>query len=110
MGKSNWLANIFEWLGEVFERFNPSAFRFLAATLPYLTPLPVAWLTARSATSFFGFTPTMAFILVFCLEGIGLWFTTLLVDAVVQAIRSSNWKSWLIVLMFVFAVGAYLII
>jgi len=110
MKASNVLAQIFDWLGDALERFNPSAFRFLAAVLPYLTPIPVAWLTAHSASDFLHFTPNVSFIFVFALEGIGLWFTTLLVDAVVDFVRSRNPKTFLIVIMFVLVVGAYVLI
>jgi hypothetical protein len=110
MKTTNFLANIFNWLGEVFEVFNPAAFRFLAATLPYITPVPVAALTQSSATQFLGFSPTVSMLFVFGLEGIGLWFTTMLVDAVVEAIRSKNKGGWLVVGLFVFTVGAYITI
>ena len=107
---NNWLASIFDWLGDALERFNPSAFRFLAASLPYLTPIPVASLTAHSASNFLSFTPQVAFIFVFALEGIGLWFTTMLVDSVVAWVRSKNWKSFIPVLLFSFTVYAYVLI
>ena len=67
MESNNWLASVFEWLGETFEKFNPAAFRFLAAFLPYLTPFPVAWITMTSAKEFLKFTPEVAFIFVFAL-------------------------------------------
>ena len=108
MQRSNFLAGWFDWLGEVFEKFNPSAYRFLGAVLPYLTPLPVAWLTAHSAEEFLNFTPTIAFIFVFVLEGIGLWFTSLLVDSVVDWVRSRNWKTGAVVFVLAFAVAAYM--
>jgi len=108
MSNTNWLANIFDVAGEIFEKFNPSAFRFLAAFLPYLTPLPVAWLTSHSSTEFLHFTPSIAFTFVFCLEGIGLWFTSLFVDSVVDWIRSRNAKSFFIVVMFAAVVTAYI--
>lgn len=110
MDKNNFLAVIFDWLGEALERFSPSAFRFLAAFLPYLTPIPVAWLTAHSSAEFLNFTPTVAFIFVFVLEGIGLWFTSLLVDAVVDWTRSRNGKSFVPVALFGLAVSAYIYI
>lgn len=109
MGK-NWLANVFNWFGDALESFNPSAFRFLAAFLPYVTPVPVAWLTAHSASEFLKFTPAISFILVFALEGIGLWFTTMFVDAVVDFVRSRNWKSLFPVLMFAVTVAAYVVL
>lgn len=107
---TNFLAGIFDWLGEALERFNPSAFRFLAAVLPYLTPIPVAWLTADSSSTFLNFPPRVSFVFVFALEGIGLWFTTMLVDSVVDWVRSKNWKSFVPVLLFAFTVIAYVFI
>ncbi len=107
MQNSKWLANLFEWLGEVFETFNPAAFRFLAAFLPYLTPFPVAWLTMKSAEKFLAFTPAVAFTFVFALEGLGLWFTSLFVDAIIAWIRSRNIKSFALVALFGAVVSAY---
>jgi len=106
--QNNFLAKAFDWLGEAFEKFNPSAFRFLAATLPYLTPLPVAWLTSRSAEEFLNFTPMIAFFFVVSLEGMGLWFTSLFVDSIVDWIKSRNWKTGVIVLILGFAVAVYI--
>lgn len=110
MKNTNWLADLFNKAGEVFEKFNPAAFRFLAAFLPYLTPVPVAWVSQANATKFLDLPPQVSFIFVFGLEGIGLWFTALFVDSVVTAIRSKNWKSWGIVLMFGVAVAVYVTI
>jgi len=107
MQNSKWLANLFEWLGEVFETFNPAAFRFLAAFLPYLTPFPVAWLTMKSAETFLDFTPAVAFTFVFALEGLGLWFTSLFVDAIIAWIRSRNIKTFALVALFGAVVSAY---
>lgn len=107
MRASNFLAAIFDFIGDALERFNPAAFRFLSAVLPYLTPIPVAWLTARSASLYLHFDSTVAFIFVFCLEGIGLWFTSLLVDSVVDWVRSRNWKSFVPVVLFFIAVISY---
>lgn len=110
MKHTNKLADFFNWWGEVFEKFNPAAFRFLAALLPYLTPIPVAWVSQANATKFLNLPPQVSFIFVFGLEGIGLWFTSLFVDSVVEAIRSKNWKAWLNVLMFAVAVTVYVVI
>lgn len=104
---TNWLANFFESLGEMFEKFNPAAFRFLAAVLPYSTPLPVAWITMRSASEFLGFDPLISFVFVFGLEGMGLWFTSLFVDSVIEAIRSRNSKGGFLVFLFGAVVSAY---
>lgn len=108
---SNFLAKAVDWLGEVFERLNPSLFRFLAAFLPYLSPVPVSIVTAESAGRFLEFESSTAFILVFVLGGIGLWFTSLLVDAVVDYIRGgkfSDWKSLSVVILFTLAILAYI--
>lgn len=110
MKNTNWLADLFNKAGEVFEKFNPAAFRFLAAFLPYLTPVPVAWVSQVNATKFLNLPPQVSFIFVFGLEGIGLWFTALFVDSIVTAIRSKNWKSWITVLMFAVAVTVYVTI
>lgn len=110
MKRTNWLADVFDYAGEIFEKFNPSAYRFLAAVLPYLTPLPVAWLTADSASEFLNFPPNISFVFVFALEGIGLWFTSLLVDAIVDWVRSRNWKTFAIILMFGIVVTVYVTI
>lgn len=110
MRNTNWLADWFNRAGEVFEKFNPAAFRFLAAFLPYMTPIPVAWLTMHSAESFLGFDGWVSFVFVFGLEGIGLWFTALFVDSVVTAIRSQNGKSWITAFMFAVAVAVYVTI
>lgn len=105
--KNLWLAHIFEDLGETFEKFNPALFKFLAAVLPYSTPFPVAWLTMRSAETFLDFTPQVAFTFVFGLEGMGLWFTSLFVDSIIDVIRSRNPKTMSLVLLFGFVVAAY---
>ena len=90
-----------------FERFNISAYKLLASVLPYGTPLPVAWLTMKSAETFLGFDGWISFIFVFCLEGLGLWFTSLFVDAVIDAIKSRNIKTLGLVALFGAVVVAY---
>ena len=110
MKNTNWLANVFNNAGEVFEKFNPAAFRFLAAFLPYLTPVPVAWVSQANATEFLHLPAQVSFILVFGLEGIGLWFTSLFVDSIVTAIRSKNIKAWITPAMFFIAVSVYIVI
>lgn len=107
---NNFLATMFDWLGEVFEKFNPAAFRFLAAFLPYLSPIPVAWITQQSAGAYLHFNNTVGFIFVFTLEGIGLWFTSLLVDSIVDWIKSRNKNAWIITFVLSMAVLAYITI
>lgn len=98
------------WMGDSIEAFGPSIYRILAATLPYATPFPVAWLTMRSAELFLGFESWVAFIFVYGLEGIGIWFTGLFVEAVVDFIKSRNMKTFLLVLIFGAVVAAYVTI
>lgn len=107
MDKSTWLANVARWISISFEELSPALFRLLSAVLPYSTPLPVAWLTSQNATKFLGFTPAISFTFVFGLEGMGLWFTSLLVDAFINWIRSRNWKTFGLVLLFGGVVSAY---
>lgn len=104
---TDWLARWIEQAGETFEKANPALFRFFAAVLPYSTPLPVAWLTMRNAATFLGFEPWVAFVFVFGLEGMGLWFTSMLVDAVVDFIRSRNAKTGIMVVLFSIVVTVY---
>lgn len=109
--RSNIFAGIVDWLGVVFERLNPSLFRFLAAFLPYLSPVPVSVVTAKSAGEFLDFETPIAFVLVFVLGGIGLWFTSLLVDAVVDYVRGGKFrdlKSLSVVFMFVASILMYI--
>lgn len=108
--KTTWLASVADWISVSFEKLSPAAYRFLAAVLPYSTPLPVAWLTMSSAEKFLSFTPTIAFVFVFALEGIGLWFTSLFVDSIIDWIRSKNWKTFGLVIMFGLVVSAYVAI
>lgn len=105
---TNFLAYIFDWVGEVFEHLSPAMFRTLAGLLPYLSPLPVAWLTSHSATRFLGFPPSISVILVIVVEGIGLWVTTEAVDSVVVFVRSRNAKTLLLVMMFLVVIAFYI--
>jgi hypothetical protein len=47
---------------------------------------------------------------VFGLEGMGLWFTSLFVDVFVKWIRSRNWKSFGMVVLFAIVVAVYITI
>lgn len=107
MNKTTWLADVAKWISVSFEELSPALFRLLSAVLPYSTPIPVAWLTMRSTERFLGFTPGVSFTFVFGLEGMGIWFTSLFVDSVIAWIRSRNWKSMGLVLLFGAVVAAY---
>jgi hypothetical protein len=108
MKGTNILAGIADFIGDTFERLSPAMFRMLSTLLPYLTPLPVAYLTAHSAAQFLEMDARIAGILVFILEGIGLWATTELVDSFVDAIRTKNKKAWGIVIFLAVVVIVYI--
>ena len=95
---------------EFFEHLSPSLFSLMATILPYFSPLPIATLTAVNAQSYLGFTPTISGIFVFVLECLGLWVTTVLVDTIVEAIRSRNAKTFLMVAILSLVVLVYIVI
>lgn len=105
--KTTWLADFAEKISITFEKFNPALFRLLATVLPYSTPLPVAWYTSRSAQTFLEFTPEISGVFVFGLEGMGILFTSLFVDSVIDWIRSRNFKTFALVAIFGVVVIAY---
>lgn len=105
--KTTWLANAAKWISVSFEELNPALFRLLSAVLPYSTPIPVAWLTMLNTEKFLDFTSGVSFVFVFGLEGMGIWFTSLFVDAIIAWIRSRNWKSMGLVFLFGAVVVAY---
>ena len=104
--EKNLLVRFLDGLRNIFETASPSVFSMLATLLPYLSPLPIAILTAASATAYLGMKPITAGVFVFVLEGLGLWVTTVFVDTIVQYIRSKNPKT----LFMVFALLIVLII
>lgn len=108
MQGTNTLAAIADWIGDAFERLSPALFKMLSAVLPYTTPLPVAYMTADSAAKFLGMDVYIAGILVFGLEGVGVWVTSELVDSFVEAVRSRNKKAWGVVAFLSTIVIAYI--
>lgn len=106
----NILAGFFDVVRETFEHASPSLFALMATLLPYLTPLPIAVLTAGSAETFLGFDGWIAGIFVFVLEGLGLLVTTFLVDNVVDLIRSRNPKTILTTVVLGIALAVYVVI
>lgn len=85
----------------VIEDANPAIFALLATVLPFLTPFPIAALTAISAETYlFAGHVTISWIFVAVLEGLGLLVTSYLTDAVLKYIGSKNtreiWKIFLL--------------
>jgi len=106
----NILGGILDFIKETFEKASPSMLSMLASILPYATPLPIAFLTGTSAMHFLGMTPQVAGIFIFTLEGIGIWTSAILVDSIVQFIRSKNVKSGIMVGMLLIVMAIYLTI
>lgn len=79
------LVVLFDGIREAVEHATPSMFALVATLLPYALPLPVAFMTAHSAQTFFDWEPWAAWTLGIGLEGLGLLVWVRLVDAIVGA-------------------------
>ena len=99
---------LFDSLTAILHSAQPSVFAFVETTLPYMTPIPIATISSISANTFFGLSGFPAFAFVYSLEAIGLVATTKLVDMLVEAIRSRNVKSWLVVVVLIITMIAYI--
>jgi hypothetical protein len=84
------LASLFNGMRHAVEHATPSLFGLVATLLPYLLPLPVAWMTSHSAQTFFGWDAWAAWILGLGLEGLGLLVWVRLVDSIIA--RTTNEK------------------
>jgi hypothetical protein len=94
------LVALFDGIKNAVDHANPSLFALVATLLPFALPLPVAFMTAHSARTFFGWDPWAANVLGFGLEGLGLLAWVKLVDAVLEQVRSKNEKIANVVLMY----------
>jgi hypothetical protein len=107
---SNILFRFISWIGDVFEQASPAIFKVIVAVLPYISPIPVAAYTARSAATSLQFTPQVSFTFVLVLEGIGIWVTTALVESIVDWVRSRNSKTAVFVGVFALVTSVYVYI
>lgn len=91
---------------ETIENANPAIFAFLSTILPFLTPFPIAAITAISAETYlFAGNLAISWIFVAVLEGLGLLVTSYLTDAVLSYIKARNPKEvWKIILLAVVTV------
>src|SRR5687768_6150888 len=97
---SNWifdtlarvLVSLFDGVRMAVEHATPSMFALVATILPYALPLPVAFATAHSAQTFFGWEPWAAWTLGLGLEGLGLLVWVRLADAIVGTVKTTNEK------------------
>ncbi len=89
------LVVLFDGIKDAVDHANPSLFALVATLLPFVLPLPVAFMTAHSAQHFFGWEAWAANVLGFGLEGLGLLAWVKLVDAVLEQIRAGRW-GWVV--------------
>lgn len=86
------LVVLFDGIREAVEHATPSMFALVATLLPYALPLPVAFMTAHSAQTFFEWEPWAAWTLGLGLEGLGLLVWVRLVDAIIGASNITDEK------------------
>lgn len=108
--KNNFLVRFLDYVRDLFEHMSPSLFALMATMLPYLSPLPIAIFTSANATRYLEFDPVVSGIFVFVLEALGLWVTSVLVDSVIEFIRSRNSKTGVMILIFGAVTGVYITI
>jgi hypothetical protein len=89
---SKTLVIIFDGLHHAVNHATPSLFALVATLLPFLLPLPVAFMTAHSTQHFFGWEAWTANILGFGLEGLGLLVWVKLVDGIIATVNTKNEK------------------
>lgn len=94
------LVVIFDGIKNAVDHAGPSIFGLVATLLPYVLPLPVAFMTARSVQTFFNWDPWAARVLGYGLEGLGLLAWVKLVDAVLDHVRSNNPKVSNVVILY----------
>src|SRR5688572_7684530 len=86
------LVSMFDGVRLAVEHATPSLFALVATVLPYALPLPVAFMTAHSAQTFFEWDPWAAWTLGLGLEGLGLLVWVRLADAIVGTVKTNNEK------------------
>ncbi len=97
--------SIFDGLRAGIEHANPSLFALIATLLPFVLPLPVAFMSAHSAMKFFGWESWAANVLGYGLEGLGLLCWVKLVDAVLVWMNNEG-KARVITLVIVYGLVA----
>jgi hypothetical protein len=86
------LVIIFDGIHTAVNHATPSLFALVATLLPFLLPLPVAFMTAHSAQHFFNWEAWTSNILGFGLEGLGLLVWVKLVDGIIANVNTKNEK------------------
>lgn len=101
------MVDLFDGVKNAVDHANPSLFALVATLLPFALPLPVAFMTAHSAKTFFGWDMWAANVLGFGLEGLGLLAWVKLVDAVLDYTRSDNAKLPAVIWMYAIVALVY---
>ncbi|MDQ3004159.1 MAG: hypothetical protein M3R47_02055 [Chloroflexota bacterium] len=86
------LVSLFDGVKNAIDHANPSLFALVATALPFALPLPVAFMTAHSARTFFSWDPWAANVLGFGLEGLGILVWVKLTDGIIASVTSQNEK------------------
>ncbi len=94
------LVALFDGAKRAIDHSNLSLFALVATALPFVLPLPVAFMSSNSAQHFFGWQPWAANVLGFGLEGLGLLAWVRLVDSILDVVRSSNRRLTVIVVVY----------
>lgn len=94
------LVELFDGAKRAIDHSNVSVFALVATVLPFVLPLPVAFMSSHSAQKFFGWEPWAANVLGFGLEGLGLLAWVRLVDSILDVVHSANRKLTVIVVVY----------
>ena len=94
------LVELFDGAKKAIDHSNLSLFALVATALPFVLPLPVAFMSSHSAQKFFGWEPWAANVLGFGLEGLGLLAWVRLVDSILDVVRSTNRRLTVIVVVY----------
>src|SRR5512142_1889672 len=94
------LVELFDGAKKAIDHSNVSLFALVATALPFVLPLPVAFMSSHSAQKFFGWEAWAANVLGFGLEGLGLLAWVRLVDSILDVVRSTNRRLTLIVVVY----------
>lgn len=94
------LVALFDGIKAAVDHSNLSLFALVATALPFILPLPVAFMSSHSAQKFFGWEPWAANVLGFGLEGLGLLAWVRLVDSILDVVRSANRRLTVIVVVY----------
>lgn len=88
--------SLFDGLLRGVDHATPSTFALDATLLPWLLPLPIAWMTATSLETYFAWEPWAAYVMGFGLEGLGILVWARLANAFVES-RVMTGAKWMLI-------------